>query len=243
MDIQIASSAKELGKMAASQGAAHINKAIDSRGSAAIILATGASQFETIAALLKHDVDWQKVTCFHLDEYIGLPITHPASFRKYLCERFANHAKPHAFHLIDGEAEPETECKRLGKLIAGFPIDVAFIGIGENAHLAFNDPPADFETMEAYLPVELDDACRAQQFKEGWFDSIEAVPRRAISMSVNQVLKSDHIVCSVPDKRKANAVRATVEGPITPQVPASILQRHDKTTMFLDEAAAELLGR
>ena len=241
MKILISPNSKEMGNQAAATGASRIREAIARDGKAHIILATGASQFEVLSALLQQVIDWSLVTCFHLDEYIGLPITHPASFRKYLKERFADIASPAAFHLIDGEAEPITECARLGGLIAQHPIDVAFIGIGENAHVAFNDPPADFETDQAYLQVELDDACRKQQFNEGWFDTLELVPRQAISMSVKQILKSKHIICSVPDSRKAKAVQAVIEGPVTPEVPASILQQHISTTVFLDASAAALL--
>ena len=182
------------------------------------------------------------MTGFHLDEYLGLPASHPASFRGYLRERFVRHVPLAAFHELDGEAaDPAAECRRVGDLLARQPIDAAFVGIGENGHLAFNDPPADFETDEPYLVVNLDHACRRQQLGEGWFESLDDVPRRAISMSVRQILKSRTIVCSVPDDRKADAVQATVEGPATPDVPASILQTHDDCTLFLDAAAASLL--
>ncbi len=241
MKILISPNSKEMSNQAATTGAARIREAITRNGKANIILATGVSQFDMLSALLQQGIDWSLVTCFHLDEYIGLPMTHPASFRKYLKDRFADIANPAAFHLIDGEAEPIAECARLGGLIAQHPIDVAFIGIGENAHLAFNDPPADFETDQAYLQVELDDACRKQQFNEGWFDTLNAVPKQAISMSVKQILKSKHIVCSVPDSRKASAVQAMIEGPVTAEVPASILQQHINTTVFLDTLAAALL--
>lgn len=241
MKTLISPSSKEMGNQAASAGAARIHEAIILNGKANVILATGASQFEMLSALLDQGINWSLVTCFHLDEYIGLPMTHPASFRKYLKERFADKANPAAFHLIDGEAEPIAECARLGELIAKHPIDVAFIGIGENAHLAFNDPPANFETDKAYLPVELDNACRKQQFDEGWFNTLNAVPQQAISMSVKQILKSKHIICSVPDSRKASAVQAVIEGPVTSEVPASILQQHIRTTIFLDTLAAALL--
>lgn len=241
MQIEIADDKQTLGKMAAAWGAGLIREAIERKGAANIILATGASQFEMLAALIRQEVDWSVVTCFHLDEYIDLPITHPASFRKYLKERFADKVPVREFFYIDGEGDVEKECARLGALIRNHPIDVAFIGIGENGHLAFNDPPADFETDRAYIEVELDEACRRQQMGEGWFDRLEAVPERAISMSIRQILKSEHIICTVPDERKARAVKAAVEGPVTPELPASILQEHERTSLFLDQYSGSLL--
>lgn len=243
MQIAIADSAEDLGRKAASLGAGLIRDAIAARGSANVIVATGASQFATLAHLVAApDVDWSKVTGFHLDEYLGLPMVHPASFRGYLKQRFVDRVPLAAFHYIDGEADPAAECDRVGKLIATHPIDVAFVGIGENAHLAFNDPPADFDTEVPYLVVELDAACRQQQFGEGWFPTLDAVPTKAISMSVRQILKSAAIVCSVPDLRKADAVYASVRGPVTPACPASILQTHPNATLFLDPPAASKLG-
>ena len=243
MEIIISETKQELGKRAAEQGGALIRDAIRSHGEAHIIVATGASQFEMLENLVRQDVDWSKVTGFHLDEYIGLPMTHPASFRKYLKERFVDKVHPKMFHYVNGEADPETECKRLGDLIRRVTIDVAFIGIGENGHIAFNDPPADFETEEPYLVVELDEACRRQQMGEGWFATLDEVPPRAISMSVRQIMKSVHIICTVPDQRKAEAVKKTVEGPVTSQVPASILQTHPDTRLYLDKASASLLSK
>lgn len=244
MEISISDDKEQMGVAAAATAASAIQEAIRAKGNATIIVATGASQFTVLSNLIKaSDIDWSLVTAFHLDEYIGLPITHDASFRKYLKERFVDHIPLHEFHYIDGEKVPaEAECDRLGKLISEHEIDVALVGIGENGHLAFNDPPADFETQKPYLVVELDDACRNQQFGEGWFSSFDAVPKQAISMSVQQILKSKQIVCSVPDQRKAEAVAAAVGGPVTPDVPASILQQHAQTTLFLDREAASLLG-
>ncbi len=231
-----------MGQQAAHDGAATIRSAIASRGAANIIVATGASQFEVLAALVKEpDIDWSRVTGFHLDEYLGLSMTHPASFRKYLKERFVDQVPMGMFHYVDGEGDAQAECDRLGKIIRSAPIDVALVGIGENGHLAFNDPPADFQTEEPYLVVDLDDACRRQQLGEGWFPSFEDVPRQAISMSIRQIMKSGSIVCSVPDERKAEAVRNSVEGPVTPLVPASILQHHPSATLYVDRAAASLL--
>jgi glucosamine-6-phosphate deaminase len=244
MEVRLCRDVKTLGRCAAADAASHISRAIEHRGHARVIVATGTSQFEGLAALVAAEgIDWSKVVGFHLDEYLGLPTTHPASFRRYLEERLVDRVGLRAFHYIDGEAEPEEECRRVGELVAAGPIDVALIGIGENGHLAFNDPPADFETERPYLVVDLDEACRRQQLGEGWFPTLDDVPRRAISMSIRQIMKSEAIVCSVPDRRKAEAVRAAVEGPVTPQVPASILQRHPRATIYVDPPAAELLSR
>lgn len=242
--IDVCETKADLGRRAAATGATAIRQALAERGAARVIVATGASQFEMLAALVAEPgIDWGKVTLFHLDEYLGLPATHPASFRRYLRERLIAHlpARPAAFHEVDGEADPPRECARLGDLIRVAPVDVAFIGIGENGHLAFNDPPADFQTDEPYLVVELDEACRRQQFGEGWFPTFDSVPRRAISMSIRQILKSRTIVCSVPDRRKAVAVREAVEGPLAPDCPASILREHSCVTLYLDRDSASLL--
>lgn len=243
MDVIIADSKEALGRRAAQIAADAIGQALATRGEANVILATGASQFEMLAQLVQSDVDWSRVACFHLDEYIGIPDSHPASFRRYLQERFCDQVTNlRQFHWVAGDAaDPQAECDRLGKIIREHPIDVACIGIGENGHIAFNDPPADFDATDPYLVVDLDDACRQQQYGEGWFPSFDDVPARAISMSVRQIVASAQIVCSVPDRRKAEAVRGAVEGPVTPEVPASILQQHDRTTLLLDQDSAALL--
>lgn len=242
MEINLSQTKKELGKKAAKAGAELIRKAIAEKGFANIIVATGASQFEMLEELIHENIDWKVVTAFHLDEYIGIPDTHPASFRKYLKERFAGLVPLKAFHYVDGDTgHPEEECMRLGNVIAQHPIDVAFIGIGENSHIAFNDPPADFDTESAYLVVNLDDACRRQQLGEGWFPAFDDVPQRAISMSIRQIMKSKAIICSVPDERKAWAVKNAVKGPVTNLIPASILQQHPHTLLFLDKDSASLI--
>lgn len=241
MKIVISETKLVLGKIAAQKGAELIRQAILDKGYANIIVATGASQFEMLNALVKEDIDWSVVTAFHLDEYIGIQDNHPASFRKYLKERFADIVSPKEFIYVNGETEPDQECDRLGKLISKHPIDVAFVGIGENSHLAFNDPPADFETEEAYLVVKLNDDCRRQQMGEGWFPTVDDVPEEAISMSIKQIMKSKAIICSVPDLRKAEAVKKTVEGSISPSVPSSIMQRHEEVWLFLDKDSASIL--
>lgn len=243
MEISISADPKSLGETAGKAAGELIRKAIQANGSANIILATGTSQFETInQLLLEKEIAWEKVTMFHLDEYIGLSVTHQASFRKYLKERFLSKVVDlKQYYLIDGEVDPSGETKRLGKLILNHPIDVAMVGIGENGHLAFNDPPADFEIEEPYIVVDLDQACRTQQLNEGWFPNLDAVPRQAISMSIRQIMKSKSIVCSVPDARKAKAVKDCVENPVSNLFPASILQKHGDCTLYLDEASASLL--
>ncbi|HVU24173.1 MAG TPA: glucosamine-6-phosphate deaminase [Opitutus sp.] len=246
MKITVSADRTRSGAAAARLGAAGIRAAIEARGAANIIVATGASQFETLDALVgEADIAWDRVTAFHLDEYVGLPITHPASFRAYLWKRFHQRLpRPlRAFHYIAGDADPAAECRRISALIAQSPVDVCFAGIGENGHLAFNDPPADFETREPYLVVNLDAACRRQQFGEGWFPTLDAVPGQAISMSIRQILASRTIIITAPDERKAVAVQRSLEGPVTNQVPSSILQQHADTHVFLDPASASRLQR
>jgi glucosamine-6-phosphate deaminase len=243
MDVKIFDSRPQLAEAASVEAADLIREAIAARGEAYLIAATGASQFEFLDALvLQPDIDWGQVNFFHLDEYVGLPRTHPASFRRYLQERIVDRIQPRAFHFLNGDApDSVAECRRVGNLISRQTIDAAFVGIGENGHLAFNDPPADFETEEPYLIVNLDEACRRQQVGEGWFESIEAVPTRAISMSIQQILKARNVLCVVPDQRKATAVRDCLELAVSPLHPASILQQHPRTTVYLDTESAALL--
>jgi len=240
------SSSQALGQAAANKAAPLIQAAIDIQGHTSIILATGASQVEMLNHLTAHkDVQWEKVTMFHLDEYIGINAQHPASFRRYLQSRFVDHVPSlKAHHFIVGDAESlEAECERLSELITQNPVDVALIGIGENGHLAFNDPPADFATVVPYIQVKLDTACKQQQVDEGWFPSLEAVPSHAITMSIQQILKSKHLIVSVPDARKAAAVACCVNGPITPDCPASILQQHPNCDLFVDTHSATHLDK
>lgn len=246
MKIIVSSDKQELGRRAAARTAELIRDAIAERGAANIIVATGASQFETLAALVEApDIDWGRVTAFHLDEYVGMPISHPASFRAYLQERFLDRLPMPigAFHPVNGEEDAEAECRRLGALISQHPIDVALVGIGENGHLAFNDPPADFTTEAPFLVVTLDEACRRQQMGEGWFKTLDEVPQQAISMSIRQIMKSKAIIASVPDERKAAAVKACLEGEISPLHPSSILREHPSTFLFLDRNSASQLSR
>lgn len=244
MKIVVKETPAALGAAAGQDAADRIRTVIAEKGQANVILATGTSQFETLRYLIdQKDIDWSKVVMFHLDEYIGLPVTAPASFRKYLQERFLDKVAPlKGAYLVNGEAaDIEGECNRLGKLITEHPIDVALVGVGENGHLAFNDPPADFATPAPYIVVNLDSQCRNQQFAEGWFATIDDVPRQAISMSVRQIMKSKAIICSVPDERKAVAVRNCLEREISNQFPASILREHADCAYYLDSASASLL--
>ena len=244
MEIRVFDTKQELGRAAAERAAAAIGEAIGRAGGARVIAATGASQFEFLDALTATPgVGWAQVEMFHLDEYVGLPDTHPASFRRYLRERIVERVKPRVFHFLAGDApDAAGECRRVGALVARAPVDVAFVGIGENGHLAFNDPPADFETEEPYLVVDLDLRCRQQQMGEGWFATIDDVPKQAISMSVRQILKSRRVLCIVPEARKAEAVRATLRNPISPMVPASVLRDHPAATLYLDRDSSSLLS-
>ena len=245
MNIQVFDTKQELGTAAAKRAAAAIGEAIARAGAARVIAATGASQFEFLDALTATaGLDWGRVDVFHLDEYVGVSDSHPASFRRYLRERIVERVHPRSFELLAGDAaDPAAECRRVGALIARAPIDVAFVGIGENGHLAFNDPPADFVTEEPYLVVELDAACRRQQLGEGWFASLDDVPRRAISMSIRQILKAREILCIVPDARKAKAVSECLEGAVSPLHPSSILRSHAATTVYLDRDSSALRKR
>jgi glucosamine-6-phosphate deaminase len=233
-----------LGRAAAEQAATAIRRAISERGEARIIAATAASQLEFLDALTKASgIDWTKVEAFHLDEYIGIPITHPGSFRKMLMEQLVVKTGIRQYHLLAGDAaEPAAVVREIGTQLASAPIDIAFLGIGENGHIAFNDPPADFNTEEPYIIVNLDEACRQQQVGEAWFADLSQVPKQALSMSAKQILKAKEILAVVPDRRKARAVRACFEGEISPMTPASILRRHPNATVYLDTNSASMLG-
>lgn len=245
MRVRICGNQQQLGKAAAREAARILTSVIEEQGKVVFVAATGASQFEFLEALTTiSSIDWSRTTMFHLDEYIGIPENHPASFIKYLKEKLINRVHPGAVHLIRRDTgDPESECERLNKIISKKEIDVSFIGIGENGHLAFNDPPADFNTERPYIVVELDEACRRQQLAEGWFNSLKEVPHKAISMSIKQIMKSRNIICTVPDARKAQAVKNCLEGDISPEHPASILRKHEKTFLFLDKDSAKLLEK
>jgi len=233
-----------LGRAAAEQAATTIRRALAARGEARIITATGAAQFEFLAALTTMPkIDWPKVEAFHLDEYIGLPANHPGSFRKFLIDNLASKTGIVKFHYLDGNAaDVAAAAEEVGRKVASAEIDIAFLGIGENGHIAFNDPPADFVTEEPYLIVNLDEACRRQQVGEAWFADISQVPKQAISMSARQILKARELLVVVPDQRKAKAIKACLEGEISPMAPASILRMHPNATVYLDYNSASLLS-
>lgn len=238
----IAQNAEELGKLASVHAADLIKKAITETGSCRLLLSTAASQFETLANLQKKDIEWSKVEVFHLDEYIGLPENHGASFVRYLKERFLDDIDPvKAAYFIDGKVSPDEAIAKVSTEIRRARIDVALIGIGENAHIAFNDPPADFITKEAYKIVKLDEACRRQQLGEGWFPTLDDVPETAISMTIYQILQSTAIISAVPHKQKAKAVFETINNEPTPDIPATILKTHPDWTLYLDNNSASLL--
>jgi glucosamine-6-phosphate deaminase len=243
MRIRVLEDRKTLGKAAAEQAAAALRRAIRENGKARVIGASAASQFEFLEELTgTAGIDWKNVELFHLDEYIGLSKTHPASFCKFLQDRLISKTGIVSYHFLDGEKDPAEVIRRTNEAISAAPIDVAFVGIGENGHLAFNDPPADFESEEPYIVVSLDQVCRQQQVGEGWFPNIEAVPKQAISMSVKQVLKSREILAVVPGPKKAQAIKVCFDGPISPMAPSSILRTHPRATIYLDRESAALLS-
>jgi glucosamine-6-phosphate deaminase len=243
MELRVFNDKISLGHAAAEQAATAIRRAIKDHGRARVIAATAASQLEFLNALTQApNIDWQKVELFHLDEYIGLPITHPGSFRKMLLEQLIQKTGIRKYHLLDGDGDVAEVIRQVGAALASAPVDIAFLGIGENGHLAFNDPPADFANGEPYLIVNLDEACRLQQVGEAWFADLSQVPTQAISMSVRQILKSKEILAVVPDTRKAQAVKTCFEGEIGPMAPASILRTHPNATIYLDQNSAALLS-
>jgi glucosamine-6-phosphate deaminase len=243
MIIKVFDDKRSLAKAAAEQAATAIRAVIKDHQHARVVAASAASQLEFLEALTAmQGIDWKRVELFHLDEYIGVPMTHPASFCKFLQEHLVNKTGITKVHLLNGTADPVGVLREASKAIAAAPIDIAFVGIGENGHLAFNDPPADFETEEPFLIVKLDEACRRQQVGEGWFPDISAVPKQAMSMSVRQVLRSREILAVVPDKRKAQAIKACFDGPISPMAPSSILRTHPNATIYLDQQSAALLS-
>lgn len=241
MKVVVMKNAEQLGVKAAEYTAETLNNAIDNNGGARLLLSTGQSQLTTLNELVKKDVDWSKVEMFHLDEYVNLAESHKASFRKYLKERFVKHVNLKKAHFVNTDGDILENIKKLTEEIRKSPIDVALIGIGENAHIAFNDPPADFETKEAYIKVQLDQKCKMQQVREGWFNSIDEVPDEAITMTVYQILQSKKIISCVPYKVKAQAIKDTLENELDNRIPATILKQHRDWTLFLDEESASLV--
>lgn len=243
MRIVVAPERAELGRFAAEQAAEVIQTRLATSDECNIVIATGSSQFEVLDCLVQQQgIEWEKVNGFHLDEYLGIERTHSASFCGYLSSRFVDRLKMKSFFYLDGTIPPDDLKAKADAAIGERNIDLLLCGIGENAHLAFNDPPADFQTEDPYLIVELDEACRKQQVGEGWFDSFAEVPTAAISMSIQQILKADHIICSVPDRRKAEAVAACVQGEVSPEIPASALRNHSDAILLLDSSSSSLLA-
>lgn len=244
LKIRILDSKQSAGRAAAEHAAASLRLALSNSDNARLVAATGASQFEFLEFLTAAPgIDWSRVELFHLDEYVGLSATHPASFRKYLFERLINKTGITKHHLLDGQRDPEAVAAEVGRELLSEPVDIAFAGIGENGHLAFNDPPADFQTEKPYLVVQLDEACRQQQVNEGWFSSLADVPATAISMSIRQILRAKEIIVVAPEVRKAQAVKTCFEGDVSPLAPASILREHPNATVYLDNDSASLLKK
>ncbi|MBO5040961.1 MAG: 6-phosphogluconolactonase [Clostridia bacterium] len=231
----------EMGALAAAQAAKVVNEAIEEQGYARILLSTGASQFPFFSEFVKQDIDWSKVEMFHLDEYVGISEDHPASFKRYLLDRFVNIVKPGKVHLIEGQKAPEETIAELTALVNEKPIDLGMIGIGENGHIAFNDPPADFEDTRAYKVVTLDERCLNQQVGEGWFKSVDETYKQAISMTCPQIMKCKTIISVVPYKVKDEAVYNTLTRELTPDVPATLLKEHADCTLYCDFDSASRL--
>ena len=242
MKISISENSKELGRAAAAEVAAKLREAISLRGEARIVLSTGASQFDMFEALVEEDIDWSKIDMFHLDEYIALPITHKASFRKYLQERFVDRVNLRSVNFVDTEGDIKEAIAAISEKLLSKPVDLGLIGIGENGHIAFNDPPADFGTEDCYIVVDLDDNCKRQQVREGWFPTINDVPKQAISMTVHRIMMCRSIISVVPHEVKARAVAATLSTPVCPEVPATMMKMHPDWTLFLDKNSASLIN-
>lgn len=238
MNISISTNSSELGKAAATLAAEKLNEALILNGEARMVVSTGSSQFEMFQALVKEKVDWSRVEVFHLDEYIGLPLTHKASFRKYLYERFISLVPVKKFHSVDVEGNIADRLGKLTSEIRRKPVDLGLIGIGVNGHIAFNDPPADFKTHDAYIVVKLDDQCKMQQVNEGWFKTVKDVPDEAVSMSVWQIMQCSTIISVVPHLVKADAVKKTLTSKLTNLVPATMLKQHSNWHLFLDQNSA-----
>lgn len=242
MKIVVANDRNDLGRYTAEKAAEILRTRLQDGNECNLVVATGSSQFEVLEHLVQQPgIDWNRVNGFHLDEYLGIDQTHPASFCGYLATRFVEKVPLKSFHFMTGTTPPDELKAAANALLADRQVDLLLCGIGENGHLAFNDPPADFDTTESYIIVDLDEACRKQQVGEGWFDSFDEVPTQAISMTVHQILRADHIICAVPDRRKAEAVKATVQDEISPEIPASKLREHAQTTLVIDASSSSLL--
>lgn len=245
LDVSIALSNDELGAAAAEAFASAVRSALQVKDEIAVILATGNSQLSFARAVRERDdIDWSRITILHMDEYLGMSEDHPASFRRWMQENMVEHVKPKAFHGVQGDREPvQEELERYAGLLRELDPAICVMGIGENGHLAFNDPPADFETHDLIRVVDLDDACRNQQVGEGHFASLEETPHQALTLTVHALLRPDTVLVLTPEARKARAVKAALEGPVTPSCPASILQTQPQAHLFLDQESSSLLDR
>lgn len=241
MKVQVCDDSEMLAQQAANQAAEILTNVVATQGSARLLLSTGASQLGVLKALAQTKVQWNCIEVFHLDEYIGIPASHPASFRKYIKERFVNVVHPQKMYYVDGDGDIQRTLEQLSKEVQRKPIDLALIGIGENAHIAFNDPPANFETERPYITVQLDEDCKFQQVREGWFESVADVPSHAITMTPLQILQSRVIISCVPYEVKANAIKRMLKSDVTNQIPATILKRHKDVTLYLDHDSASLI--
>ena len=242
MKVVVAKDSMELGKLASAQATKAIKKAIEETGNARILLSTGASQFTFFEHFVKEDIDWSKVEMFHLDEYVGISENHPASFKKYLTERFISKVNPAKYHLIDGQADPEKTIAELTALLSQKQVDVGLIGIGENGHIAFNDPPADFDDQRFYKVVTLSDTCLEQQLHEGWFASKDEAFKQAISMTCSKIMDCKTIISAVPYKVKAKAIHDTLTMQETNLVPATLMKKHPDCTVYCDPDSASLVN-
>ena len=243
MKLRIFENSEQLGVAAATQAAEILNEAIAEKGSARLVLATGISQIDTLKSLIKMPVAWEKIEMFHLDEYLGVPETHPASFRKYLKERFVDPVGIHKAYFVNGEGNVSENIRILTAEIRTAPIDLGLIGIGENSHIAFNDPPADFRTKEAYIVADLDEDCKKQQMGEGWFEALEDVPKQAVTMTVYQIMRCKVIISCVPYAVKAEAVKKTLEQDVLEWIPSTILKTHENCTLYIDNDSASLINK
>jgi glucosamine-6-phosphate deaminase len=246
LEVRLHRDTGDLARAAAAEAAACMREAVEARGVAHAMFATGNSQLMFVDALTEstRDVAWSHVVVFHMDEYVGLGPDHPASFQRWIRERIVDRTQPGASHYLDGRAEPEAECRRYAGLLAARPLDLCCLGIGENGHLAFNDPPvADFDDPLDLKVVELDARCRQQQVGEGHFATVGAVPTHALTVTIPALLRAATVVAVVPEARKAEPVRAALTGPVSPACPASVLRHHPNATLHLDQDSAGLLAR
>lgn len=243
MKVKVYTTTEEMGLAAAKQAADYLRNLITQGKQPRLLLSTGASQFPFFKYFVKEDLNWSQVEMFHLDEYVGISPEHPASFQKYLRERFVDVVKPGKYHLIDGLKDPVQTIAELTALLEERPVDLGLIGIGENAHIAFNDPPADFDNKNAFKVVTLADSCIAQQIHEGWFATPDEAFKEAISMTCHQIMACKCIISVVPYAVKAQAIHDTLTAPCSPMVPATLMREHPDATVYCDADSAALVSK